>query len=364
MTNGVPGTPNVVTFNMLSTCQDNVGRPVVDSSFLSNQTVRTARVDGVASAPGFLPNQVVSIVFEQCPLTISTTSVNTGLLAAPGGWYLTTVARTNPSRPELTPASIIQDLYELPSMLRDVGKLLETPTRLLSAKDAGNKNLAVQFGWLPFIRDINLLLDLQAHILRRRRELSKLFSGKGLRRRITLAEDTQFGRATQTYSFGKGSITILTDITVVREVWATIRWKPSSAVLEVPGDHELNLLARRLVLGLTPEGLVKGAWDLLPWTWLVGWFSNVGDYLTAVSDTVPATHSGACLMNKMVCTVVPSPAIASSGVVSTAMTSGVYINSIRSRTPSGVPTPGFSIPFIGMNRLSILGSLAVQRFVR
>lgn len=358
--------PNTASFVETSTCQDFTGRPIVDSDFLSNQIHRDLVLDGSASGRDLF-NRPFSVTFNKYPVTTTGAVffVTEGPLPNIDGWYLSTVARTNPSRPVLTPLTIIQDFVELPVMLRDIPKLLQRPKRLLTAKELANQNLAVQFGWLPFISDINQLLDLQSAVLRRQKELQQLYSGRGLRRRIKLGDDSRESSVDLSFSIGIG-INVLSTHALSRErkAWATIHWKPSSPPAYHPSTDELNRQARRIVLGLTPEGLAKGAWDVIPWTWLIGWFTNVGDYLLAFSNTVPAAHTSACLMEYSKNT------ISGKSVQITFLNDvhvrylGAYTQESRRRTVSGSLTPGFSMPFIGIRRLSILSSLFIQRFLR
>jgi hypothetical protein len=303
-------------------------------------------------------------VFSNYPVTAGTALVSTAPIPLPGGWEATVAARSNPSRPVVTPATLIQDFVELPKMLRDIPRLINRPKKLLTANELADKNLAVQFGWLPFIRDINQLLNLQTHVDRRSRELHKLYSGKGLRRRLTLDELHRNGIQTFTKPVGSGcSFNYTTDISVTGKMWATVRWKPLDVPYFSPTTAVINQKARRIVLGLTPEGLVSGAWDVIPWTWLIDWFVNVGDFLGSYSNTVPAVRTSTCLMNETTITVSPGSLIPNAGTKDCSVVqTGVWKKTSKYRQPGGSLTPGFNIPFIGVSRLSILSSLAIQRF--
>jgi len=344
---------------------DSIGRPVVDSPFNSTQYRLGLYLDG-ETVGNPRAGQYNGVTYVNFPLTPDLNGLATGLLSVPSGWYLDTVARTNPSRPLLTPFTLLQDFVEVPSQLRHIGDLLTKNAKTLNAKDLANQNLALQFGWLPLVEDLKTLLDLQRHILRRMGELQKLYSAKGLRRRITIAEDHQGKGVTGSQALALGQfVGFGYDVTVVRKTWATIRWKPTSPMsASLHSDAAMNKLARKLVLGLTPEGLIKGTWDILPWTWLLGWFTNVGSFLLQNSNTVPATHSSACLMNESITTCVPMPMRFQDVFKKDTLLKGTYTQSLKTRILSGALTVGFSMPFVGINRLSILSSLYVQRFLR
>lgn len=287
------------------------------------------------------------------------------LLPAPDGWQLDMVAGTNPSRPMLTPPTMLQDLIDLPGMIREAGKIILDPRRIASAKGMANAHLAVRFGWLPLFDDLHKLLNFQSHVLKRTKELHQLYSGKGLHRRL------QFGSDTKTYAgyyvlpgvYGSG-VRIPVSINVAKKSWGTIRWKPTTPPPYHPNDEKWNQHATRLLLGFTPEGMMKGLWDVLPWSWLLGWFTNVGKYTLYHSNTVPASFSHINYMCKVEIEHRAGPPTYSScdGNIST---SGQYAYTIRSRSPgNGVVTPGLNMPFLDMSRLSVLASLAVQRLRR
>jgi hypothetical protein len=365
LADGAPwGSPTTVSRVEARRCTDFTGRPVSDGPFDSVQFHPGLIMSG--EAVGNPRGGVTwSMKFNDLPCITTGGTLSTTSLGAPSGWYLDVVARTNPSRPVLTPASLIQDFVDLPSMVKNIGDLLKRPKRILTAKELANQNLAVQFGWMPLVQDLKQLLNLQLLILKRVKELHGLYTGKGLRRRVSFDKDENFEVFTSRYNIWPDQwYDIAFSCKVKREVWATIRWHPVSPPSYIPSDRELNRIATKLVLGLTSEGLAKGTWDVIPWTWLLGWFTNVGSYLLANSNTVPAIHTSACLMNEVVVTT-------NAGVGQTQDMKSFslefgrpYIQTFKRRDVSGGLTPGFSIPFVGVRRLSILGSLFVQRFIR
>lgn len=348
-----------------SSCTDFHGRPLIPGTLSSTQWTSVPVLNGeVVGRP--IAGQANGFRYNNFPITPDLNGVDTAPLGVPGGWELTTVARTNPSRPVVTPLTLIQDFVELPSQLKLIGKLLTRPKSSMSAKELANHHLAVKFGWLPLISDVKQLLDLQQAVLRRTAELKRLYSGTGLRRRVILNEDHQVSdqkRINQTIAAGQ-AFNAYYDITVGRRTWATIHWKPTVLPPNHPDDAAMARRARQIVLGLTPEGLAKGTWDIIPWTWLLGWFSNVGDFLLAFSNTVPASHSEACLMNEVIATGLAGPVTSVNTLSCDIYWSRDLLYTSKTRLVSGSIVPGFSLPFIGNDRLSILGSLFVQRFLR
>ncbi len=364
-TTDLNGTPissfdTVITTN--SSISDSHGRPLVPSSLtLSSRT-------GMLFLDGYSVNEGNSriYVYDGVPFFQgSGESPNKTLTPVKSGWELDLVAGTNPSRPVFTPPQFLQDLIELPKLLRETGNLLRKPQKLFSAREAANAHLAARFGWFPLIDDLIKLLGLQKTILNRKRELANLYSGRGLRRRLKFGKDTKvYRQEMRKAQYGTGLVSVGLSVTVTKEEWGTIVWRPKDPVNFVPGDEELNRQALKLAFGLTVEGMAKGAWDVIPWTWLLGWFTNVGKLTLATSNTVPASWSEACLM-RMVSTSVTADTPVYSGKVYKLSANGQYSESIKTRlVGTGSILPGFNMPFLDMSRLSVLGSLFVQRLKR
>jgi hypothetical protein len=275
--------------------------------------------------------------------------------------FATLKSRTNPSRPVVTPLTLVQDLVDLPRMAKDVGRLLNKKAKNLSAKDIANQNLGIQFGWLPLIQDARHLFELQSHISKRTEELNKLYKrGSGLKRRITLSYDHK--EATQSNQGFESNCNLGLKMDMKQYTqstkWGTIRWKPTSVPAQNNFDRQVSHQAMRAVAGLTPDGLINGAWDVLPWSWLIDWMLPIQSYMTQHSNFIPAESSHACVMQKTVTDTYLLP------TNKPAWLEGGYgrakFTSLRRSTSSS--SLFASQPYIGVRRLSILGSLFLQRF--
>jgi hypothetical protein len=304
-------------------------------------------------------------IFDAMPHEGSGSGLNATPLAAPNGWYLRLVAATNPSRPVFTPPQMLQDLIEFPRLLRDTGRFLSDPRRYANLKGIADTYLAGRFGWAPLIEDLGKLIDLQSHILKRTKELERLYSGRGLKRRVKFGNDTAVSKSLVTYPMDNFSKVVVTaHHKCERSNWGSIRWKPTSPPPFHPSDVRMHNYVRRIVFGLTPEGMAKGLWDVIPWTWLLGWFVNIGNYALAYSNTVPASHGSACHMSQVTLTT-SAGTFEAIGVKSQDLHHiGYSTYSRKTREVSGVMTPGFNMPFMDMSRLSVLGALVAQRLRR
>lgn len=356
-----PAGRNTITVSYGDECADRVGRPVIPSPFTSTQRRGCMFIDG------FMSNGVgLALGLESVPyLASSGLGVQSDPLSPPSGWVLTLIARTNPSRPNLNPPEMLQNLVELPRMIRNLWNFLQHPKTVLTPRGAANEYLGLQFGWIPFVKDITDLLDLQGLIDKRLKELDKLHSGEGLRRRIPFGGDTQVAVGSTTFpGLYSVSVTVSVSHKIVRKSWATIRWKPSEPLpFYHPSDARYRNHIRNVVLGLTPEGLAKGLWAVIPWTWLIGWFTNVGSYALAKSNSIPATWTEACFMSQRTWTAEPMGYKTSGLSKGNYALTGGYSSTVKTRIiGSSLVTPGLNMPFLDMFKLSVLGALGTQRF--
>jgi hypothetical protein len=351
------------TQTRFDSCADSHGRPVIDSTFSSDQWDGTyPHLDGTVIPSNRTSNS--STVYDGSQYSGIPTAL-AGLVnpAGPNGWMLDLVAGTNPSRPVTNIPIWAQNIAELPKMVKQLGDLLKKPSGAANPKGAASTYLGYSFGWSPLIDDLSKLLDFQSYVNKRNKELNQLYLGKGLRRRITLNSDSSnVNIRSQTATYANAIIVVDDSLAIQSEQWATIHWKPTTPPSYHPQDEELNSLSKQLVLGLTPEGIAKGVWDVIPWTWLLGWFTNLGKYTLAHSWTVPADHSGGCLMRKCTGTWSANGCTVSAALSSSVTASGSLTRTLRGRSLGTAVTVGANMPYLDMWRLSILGSLYVQRF--
>lgn len=203
----------------------------------------------------------------------------------------TGIARTTPTKPEMSLSTAIGELKDgLPSL---IGRQF---LRDKSLSSIGSEYLNYQFGILPTIRDASDVVKLT----RRYEKIVEQFKrdqGRVIRRRTTLVntkeESTTRVGYMNAYSGYSGNLqTVLisenaeTHRLTSKKIWFSGAYSvayPRSADGLLQDIREFNR-----VYGVIPNAEL--AWNLLPWSWLVDWFSNLGDIMSNVSYlTSPST---------------------------------------------------------------------------
>jgi hypothetical protein len=245
--------------------------------------------------------------------------------------------------------------------LRDMPKLVRLAGRSILGKLA-SANLSWQFGWKPLIGDLTKLLNFQSMTMRRVKELERLQSKSGLRRRVTLQKDAKKEViGTQTIeSFGISSTARVVDWHA-RKVWGTIRWRPNVGAMPQT-DEERHSLARRISLGLHHGSIAAQVWEAIPWSWLIDWFANVQDFIEAQDNSIGHIVGPVHIMSTTRSTRSYEILTQNDWV---SLSSSPWMSRDQKERFLGVsPSLTASLPFLNAGQLSILGSLATLRLGR
>lgn len=267
----------------------------------------------------------------------------------PAAFYASqAVARTNPSRPYVDVPVNILELGDITMLLKKQGDNL--------IQQIGGNNLRYQFGIVPLVSDLIKLTRFHEQVARRVAEIGRLKSEKGLRKTITLDSlsvptKSVIRRINEAAGPNLNGMTHESSSRVIR---AHTRWLPTADLSKMP-SQELAALAKKAVLGLTVD--FSTLWEAVPFSWLVDWGYNVGDFLKAKRNIIPANLSSCTLMTHTR-TQIDIP-----GFVSGATTSGAgsILHESKRRFPVSFVVPGAHFPFLSGNQMGILASLAVTR---
>lgn len=257
------------------------------------------------------------------------------------------LARTNPSRAIVDIPVFIGELADLPDLVRKFGGGL--------LRRLADGNIRYQFGIRPLVADLTAMLNFVDHTDQRMRELQAL-QRSGLRRKRDLWQGTSSKASSGTISLNSSPYWLGVQgtwtATSMARCWGFVKWIPSGDFPTT--DRELLRLARRAVLGLTIDG--STAWELIPFSWLIDWFSNVGDLLKARRNIVPCSPSPVQIM---VMTRTETRYTISSD------STKLYkdFTAVETRKERLVASASLSaqMSLLSLRQMSILGSLAILR---
>jgi hypothetical protein len=186
-------------------------------------------------------------------------------------------SRTNPSNPSVNLPVSIFELKDIPRMLQRKAK-----------KQKGNSVLEGTFGYEPIIRDFQHALLAVNSIESRIATLRMLGKGKLSRTRTIFSG---FNSSLNTSGVlvdyhARGSIyadRIVHNTRVSKQ--GTVSWRPSYNISQLT-EKELWKQAVRLIYGLDPQALWSDVYQVLPWSWLIDYFSNLGDLMSLTNNSV------------------------------------------------------------------------------
>jgi hypothetical protein len=184
---------------------------------------------------------------------------------------------TNPSRSVVDVPVFIGELGDLPRLVKIIGDS--------AIKTVARGNLAFWFGWKPLISDIMKMMNFSDAAMQRYKEL-KAFYDSGLSRTRDLDSFSAMStHGTHVFeSNGALYVAATKHSHTTQRIWGHCKWKPTT--LPPKTDQDMINLARRAALGLTIDP--STAWELIPFSWMIDWFSSVGSFLKAQRNIVPA----------------------------------------------------------------------------
>nr|UJQ85131.1 MAG: hypothetical protein 1 [Leviviridae sp.] len=189
-------------------------------------------------------------------------------------WKAKAMATINPYRPQVDLPLFLFEFREFPRLLRGLGLVLSGRYK---ASDVAGGYLAYNFGWKPLISDLAALIDLGGSIAKARRDLQNAAQGGRVSRSLGSMSSHSLLSPYQ-YALGTAGTYTLSRIqnTTVKG-WCTARVHLTEP-LPTAGD-ELQELFKRTAFGLNLRPAML--WDAIPWSWLIDYFTNIGDLMEA-----------------------------------------------------------------------------------
>jgi hypothetical protein len=196
----------------------------------------------------------------------------------PVSYYLTKLlANANPSRPDVNVPVFLFELKDFPRMLKELGDVL---ARRIKPSMVAGGYLSYSFGWAPLFGDLLKLLQLQKAIDNRIKLLRQYERGKRQKRKLGF-NTYSLGQLSENHDLGNVRLTYNRQFS--EKVWATYRITLATSLPRTA--DALQALAARQVLGLNFS--MATLWEALPWSWLIDYFANIGEFLEASRDNIP-----------------------------------------------------------------------------
>lgn len=231
----------------------------------------------------------------------------TQAMADASAYYATGYARARPGNPVANAGQFFAELRDLPKpigygflrryqrLVRKSGGILASIPRVLMGelqgfRSLGSEYLNLVFGWEPFVRDLRQMYHLWHDIDKRMAQLIRE-NGKSIRRKAQVARESDISDSKTTYAYAFGGVPYAPpnwtssagSIQTITTRWSNKVWFSGSFRYYIPdvGSSLWNKRARLALFGAlpTPELL----WEVMPWSWLIDWFVNVGDIISNAS---------------------------------------------------------------------------------
>lgn len=272
-------------------------------------------------------------------------------------WKTAALANINPYRPKVDLPLFLFEFKDFPSMLRHAGRVLKGSGR---ASDVPGTWLAYSFGWAPLVSDLLALFDMSQSIEDRCRMLRNLEDGHLFKRTLfdgEVSDSTQLNALSYTPQMQGNIPAYRADLRTVlhRKVWFTANAKLRSAL---PNDGAaIRTLSKRMVYGLTWRPW--SVWEFLPWSWLIDYFANVGDFLEAQGALVHLNVTRMNLMCEQDLRSIPVNVRLATGL-SASGGAGITISKQRSVVSNPTPRLAFQ-PFLSELQVANLAALVTSR---
>jgi hypothetical protein len=195
------------------------------------------------------------------------------------------LANANPHVPALDLPLFLYELREYPRMARSFGDIL---AKRRSPEGVAGGYLAYQFGWAPLLSDLRNLLEFADLFERQMSYINSINNTRRTDRTIHTSVQIVPGslhneEGVQYRLFTKHE----------HRVWYSVRWKlPDPLTWE---SEMSKLTSVRNLLGLRGVSAAT-IWNAIPFSWLIDYFINIGNFLDSVRGSYGLKAASMCLM--------------------------------------------------------------------
>jgi hypothetical protein len=158
-------------------------------------------------------------------------------------------------------------------------------------RNLGSEYLNVVFGWKPFVKDLQGMYNLWKSLDKQMAQIVR-DNGKGIRRKAKLKTEQDMTSESKSYTIPfvnlysapgwvGGSPAYTHWSTQTR--WTEEVWFSGSYRYYIPdvGSSQWTRRAKLALFGALPTPEL--VWEVMPWSWLIDWFTNVGDVVSNAS---------------------------------------------------------------------------------
>lgn len=295
-------------------------------------------------------------------------------------------AKLRPQIPKAGLGIMLAEARDLPRMMQTTSRGFHdlwssmggsSSSKSMLPKKTANHFLNAQFGWVPFLGDISSMYDVYNNSGKYLRQLAK--DNNTWVRRLRTEKIIESEQVLSTFPnlrvnpgpLGTNWLTVFTDATsklILRtstQVWyegAFKYYRPEFDGSQEWSNSKLGDLSRLTTLlgaRINPSLIYRAT----PWTWLIDWFTNVGDTVQRASDWAAdgMVSKYMYLMRRQTREVVLQQTIhsKSAGVITMEWTRNAVV---KHRVPASSPY-GFSLSGSDLSprQLAILGALGISR---
>jgi hypothetical protein len=283
------------------------------------------------------------------------------------------LANANPNRAKVDLPLFIYELKDLPELIllaRSIWKFsggrLKDYQRLLRAADtkgASGLYLAYKFGLEPMVRDIVKLFDFATSVADQVKLLDDLVKGLHLNRDLapsSFSGNWTVGPDLNSNPYVNIAFNYLAKCSNApppydgeRRVWYTMDAK---LLTELPSSlAEKRELASDIVTGMYLD--LDFAWNAIPFTWLIDWFSNFGTIISQTRGTLKCQYQDLNIMVHDTLTAKVEWA-KPTGVIGPSSSEMKYHRKRRKCWSVPYNWPTFTLPLLSDSQIGILGALA------
>lgn len=272
-------------------------------------------------------------------------------------WLL--LSKTNPGTPDISVPQFLGEMKDLPQLLRGWGKHI--------LRDVAQSHLTWRWFAKPLINDLSNLIRVKELSEKRFKELDRLRRGVKLGRRKQLDKGMRYVEGSNVIleSAATAILRGYLKTTSTNKVWGSVQWyAPNWSPLREYDDKDLMILSKKLVTGMTGWNALATAWELLPWSWLYDWFSNVGNIINALHNQTLVKYRNICIMQTAACTTqVEFTTDLGPRYANTVKVPLTWVRTKKRRllVPTPIVFPDFRLPVLTNGKLSIIAALSILR---